>query len=667
MAKLNKLKDWRYEVDAEGIAWATFDRQNESMNTLGKRPFEELGQIVDEAENAANLGEILGLVFISGKHNNWVAGADIREFEQMTTDREVRNFLEPAINLLDKIENLRVPVIAAIHGYCLGGGLEFALACHYRIATRAAGTRLGFPEVKLGIIPGLHGTLRSIHTAGPMGAMTTMLTGRMLRSNVAKGIGLVDQLVSSEHNLRWAARKAVLSGRKSKPLSFTKKLMLLKPARKLLANQMRKQTAAKIREDHYPAPFKLIDMFEKYGDSKKRMRTEETNYFAPLMASDTSRNLRRVFKLSELLKAEAGDKRFKPARVHVVGAGLMGGDIAAWCVVSGMEASLQDLDPEQIEKARQRAKKLFKKRLRKKQAVDAAMARLIADPDGTHIPRADVIIEAIVEVLDVKQKVLSSIEKAMKPGAVLATNTSSLKIEDIAKGLKNPSELIGLHFFNPVAKMPLVEVIHGKDSDEETVNKGAAFVARIKKSPLKVASAPGFLVNRVLAPYMMAAIARHQDGMKAEVLDQAALDFGMPMGPIELTDVVGLDIITKVGENLEISPPDGGDLGRLVASGKLGKKTGEGFYKWKNGKPVKEEIDPDDHDLEQLGRELLRTLVDESRKVVREKIVKNADLADAGVIFGTGFAPFRGGPIHYDRSLKKKTADEKKNDKGASE
>ena len=431
---LKQLKDWHYDVDVEGIAWATFDRQNESMNTLGKRPFEELNQIVEAAEKSANLGDIVGLVFISGKPTNWVAGADIREFEKVTTDREARDFLGPAIELLDRIETLRVPVIAAINGYCLGGGLEFALACHYRIATRFDGTRLGFPEVKLGIIPGLHGTLRSIHTAGPMGAMTTMLTGRMLRSNQAKAIGLVDQLVPTHHNLRWAARKAVLAGRKSKPLSWNKKLMLLKPARSLLAKQMRKQTAAKVREDHYPAPFRLIDMFEKYGDSKKRMRTEETNVFAPLMASHTSRNLRRVFKLSELLKAEAGDKTFKPARVHVVGAGLMGGDIAAWCVVSGMEVSLQDLDSEQIEKARQRAKKLFKRRLRKKQAVDAAMARLIADPEGKHVPRADVIIEAIVEVLEVKQKVLSGLEKAKKPEAVLATNTSSLKIEDIAKG-----------------------------------------------------------------------------------------------------------------------------------------------------------------------------------------------------------------------------------------
>ena len=215
--------------------------------------------------------------------------------------------------------------------------------------------------------------------------------------------------------------------------------------------------------------------------------------------------------------------------------------------------------------------------------------------------------------------------------------------------------------------MPLVEVIRGTDSDEEIVDKGAAFVARIKKSPLKVASAPGFLVNRVLAPYMMAAIARHQDGMKAEVLDQAALDFGMPMGPIELSDVVGLDIITNVGQILGISPPEGGDLDRLVSSGKLGKKTGQGFYKWSNGKPVKEDFDRDDHDLDQLGRELLRTLIDESRKVVSEKIVKNADLADAGVIFGTGFAPFRGGPIHYDRSLIKKVSDEKNNNKDTGE
>ncbi|MCF6198694.1 MAG: 3-hydroxyacyl-CoA dehydrogenase NAD-binding domain-containing protein [Hyphomicrobiaceae bacterium] len=648
---LPQLKDWRYEVDAEGIAWATFDRQNESMNVLGRRPTQELLQIVEMAEKSASLGDIIGLVFLSAKSNNFIAGADIREFEKMTTPEEARDFVLPAIELLNRVEKLRVPVVAAIHGYCLGGGLEFALACHYRIADREEGTRLGFPEVKLGIVPGLHGTLRSIHTAGPVGAMTTMLTARMLRSNVAKAIGLVDQLVATRHNLRWAARKAVLAKRKSKPLSFLKKLMLLKPARRFLANQMRKKTAVKIREDHYPAPFRLIDFFEKYGDDIERMRVEETNMFAPLMASQTSRNLRRVFKLSELLKAEAGDKSFKPMRVHVVGAGLMGGDIAAWCVFSGMEVSLQDLDAEQIEKARQRAKKLFRKRLKKKQAVDAAMARLIADRDGKHVPRADVIIEAIVEVLEVKQKVLAGLEKAKRKACVLATNTSSLKIEDIAQGLSDPSQLIGLHFFNPVAKMPLVEVIRGKDSDEAIIDKGASFVAKIRKSPLKVASAPGFLVNRVLAPYMMAAIARHQDGMPAEVLDQAALDFGMPMGPIELSDVVGLDIITNVGQILGISPPLGGDLDRLVKGKNLGKKTGRGFYKWSQGKPVKKDFDREAYDLDQLGRELLRTLVDECHKVVDEKVVANADLADAGVIFGTGFAPFRGGPLHYDQSL----------------
>jgi len=649
--KLPQLKDWRYEVDAEGIAWATFDRQNESMNVLGRRPTQELLQIVEWAEKSASLGDIIGLVFMTAKSNNFIAGADIREFEQMKTADEARDFVLPAIELLNRVEDLRVPVVAAIHGYCLGGGLEFALACHYRIADREEGTRLGFPEVKLGIVPGLHGTLRSIHTAGPVGAMTTMLTARMHRSSVAKVIGLVDQLVATHHNLRWAARKAVLAKRKSKPLSFLKKLMLLKPARSFLARQMRQKTAAKIREDHYPAPFRLIGFFEKYGDDVERMRVEETNMFAPLMASQTSRNLRRVFKLSELLKAQAGDKSFKPMRVHVVGAGLMGGDIAAWCVFSGMEVSLQDLDAEQIETARQRAKKLFRKRLKKKQAVHAAMARLIADGDGKHVPRADVIIEAIVEVLEVKQKVLAGLEKAKRRDCVLATNTSSLKIEDIAQGLSDPSQLIGLHFFNPVAKMPLVEVIRGKDSDEAIIDKGASFVAKIRKSPLKVASAPGFLVNRVLAPYMMAAIARHQDGMPGEVLDQAALDFGMPMGPIELSDVVGLDIITNVGEILGISPPQGGDLDRLVKAKHLGKKTGRGFYKWNKGKPVKKEFDHEAYDLDQLGRELLRTLVDECHKVVDEKVVENADLADAGVIFGTGFAPFRGGPLHYDQSL----------------
>jgi 3-hydroxyacyl-CoA dehydrogenase/enoyl-CoA hydratase/3-hydroxybutyryl-CoA epimerase len=452
-----------------------------------------------------------------------------------------------------------------------------------------------------------------------------------------------------------------LQKRRSKGAAWWKKLMLKQPVRGLLAKQMRAKTAAKVREEHYPAPFRLIDLFERYGDDPARMKRAETEMFAPLMASETSRNLRRVFGLSEMLKDAAPKDGFKPRKVHVIGAGTMGADIAAWCVVSGMQASVQDLDADQIKKALGRAKGLFKKRLRGKTAIDSAVARLIADPDGRQIKHADVIIEAIVEKLDVKQALFAELEKKAKPGAVLATNTSSLKLEDIAKELGDPGRLVGLHFFNPVSQLPLVEVVRGQGTREEEVGKACAFVTAINKLPLIVKSCPGFLVNRVLAPYMMEAVRLYQDGQPREKIDQAALKFGMPMGPMELMDMVGLDICNKVGEELDISPDSAGKpdnvLATLVKQGKLGKKTGEGFYVWVDGKPKREETDYNAAELERLGRELIKPLLDEADRALADGVVESADHVDAGVIFGTGFAPFRGGPLHYRRSEAAATSD----------
>ena len=647
---LPTLHDWRLSVDYEGIAWALMDREGERVNSMGRRLTEELGEIVKWAETAAIHGEVKGLVLMSAKPTGFLLGADIREFSRFATEAQVKEVVKETLGLFDRIEKLPIPVVAAIHGFCLGGGLELALACHYRIADREEGTRLGFPEVKLGIFPGLNGTVRSIQLAGPVGAMTAMLTGRMLRPTAAKAMGLVDQVVPTHHNLRWAARKAVLQKRRSKGAPWWKQVMLKQPVRGLLAKQMRSKTAEKVREDHYPAPYRLIDLFEQYGDDPARMRTAETEIFAPLMASDTSRNLRRVFMLSEMLKDEAPKNGFKPKFVHVVGAGTMGGDIAAWCVVCGMQASLQDLDEAQLKKALARAKGLIKKQLRGKAAIDAAVARLIADPKGKYIKHADVVIEAIVEKLDVKQKLFEELEAQMKPGAVLATNTSSLRLEDIAKPLKDPGRLVGLHFFNPVAQLPLVEVVHGEGTREEEVRKATAFVTAIKKFPLIVKSCPGFLVNRVLSPYMMEAVRRYAEGTPRDKIDQAALKFGMPMGPLELMDLVGLDIANKVGAELGSGAPQDNPLSRLVSAGKLGKKTGEGFYVWENGKPKREDTVYDEAELDRLGRELIKPMLDECERALADGIVANADHVDAGVIFGTGFAPFRGGPMHYRRS-----------------
>jgi 3-hydroxyacyl-CoA dehydrogenase/enoyl-CoA hydratase/3-hydroxybutyryl-CoA epimerase len=647
---LPNLKDWRFSVDFEGIAWALIDREGDRMNSLGRRPTEELGEIVKWVEEAQSRGELAGLVIMSGKTSGFIVGADIREFESLaTTEASVKDAVHQTLELLDRIDKLQLPVVAAIHGYCLGGGLELALACDWRIADREEGTRLGFPEVKLGIFPGLNGTVRSIEVAGPVDAMTAMLTAKMLRPTAARAIGLVDQLVPTHHQLRWAARKAVLQKRRSKGAPWWKKLMLKQPIRGLLAKQMRTKTAAKVREDHYPAPFRLIDLFERYGDNPARMKKAETEMFAPLMAGDTARNLRRVFMLSEMLKDEAPKNGFKPRKVHVIGAGTMGGDIAAWCVVCGMQASLQDLDEAQIKKALSRAKGLFKKQLRGQTTIDSAVARLIADPQGREIKHADVVIEAIAEKLEIKQSLFADLETKLKPGAVLATNTSSLKIEDIAQSLRDPGRLVGIHFFNPVAALPLVEVVRGEQTREDEVKKAASFVTAIKKLPLVVKSCPGFLVNRVLAPYMMDAVRRYEQGTARDKIDQAAVKFGMPMGPLELMDLVGLDIANHVGETLGIAPGKDNSLSRLVKAGKLGKKTGEGFYVWDKGKPKREEVTYDQTELDALGRDLVKPMLDECERALADNIVANADHIDAGVIFGTGFAPFRGGPLHYRR------------------
>lgn len=648
--KAAHLKDWRFSIDGENIAWAVFDREGESANSLGRRPIEELDAIIERVEAEARAKSVRGLVIISGKERGFVVGADIREFETFQNEQDVVNALKPVNALLDRIEKLPVPVVAAIHGVCVGGGLELILACHYRIATRDDSTRIGFPEVKLGIFPGFNGTARSIKQAGPMAAMQAMLTGGMIRATVAKAQGFIDQLVGSPGELHWAARKAVLQNRRSQSAGLAKMLLTKWPARGFLAGKMRQETAKKVREDHYPAPFRLIDLFEKEGGDLNQMKKAETTAFAPLMVSETSRNLRRVFRLTEVLKAQA-PKGFKwrPTRVHVIGAGTMGADIAGVCVAAGMEVTLQDISAEQLEKGIKAQGKLFARKFKTKATRDAAKTRLIADPEGKGVARADVIIEAIVERLDIKQKLFADLETKIKPGAVLATNTSSLKLEDISAPLNDPGRLIGLHFFSPVPQMPLVEVVRGSKTRDEEVKKGATFVTAIDKFPLITKDVPGFMVNKVLTPYMFAAMKRLEGGEDKEKIDEAVRAFGMPMGPIELADNVGLDICAHVAKILGQSS-EGSRLDRLVASGRLGKKTGEGFYVWKDGKPVKSDAKFSKTELDKLGRELIEPMIAEAQKTLDEGVVESADLVDAGMIFGTGFAPFRGGPLHYKKT-----------------
>jgi 3-hydroxyacyl-CoA dehydrogenase/enoyl-CoA hydratase/3-hydroxybutyryl-CoA epimerase len=552
--------------------------------------------------------------------------------------------------LFNRIEALPLPKIVIIDGYCLGGGLELALTFDYRIASDVEHTRLGFPEIRLGIYPGFGGSARSIQQAGASNAMQLMLSTRNLRPRAARAMGLVDELVGPHGSLRWAARRAIKQGRKSKQPGQLTRLQNFGPVRSLLARMMRKQVSARVNPEHYPAPFELIEAWEQYGDDPQRMMVEESDRVAKLITGDVSKNLRRVFFLMERLKGIGKQTRIKVRRVHVIGAGVMGGDIAAWCVLRGMDVTLQDREMKYIEPALKRAKALFRKKLRERNKIAGAISRLVADTEGTGIAKADVIIEAIFEDVDVKRALFADIEKRMKPDAVLATNTSAIPLAEISSVLEKPERLVGIHFFNPVAKMPLVEVVYDENTDTGQVAKASAFCGAINRFPLPVKSSPGFLVNRVLSGYMARAMAMHLErGIPIEVLDKAAMSFGMPMGPVELADTVGLDVCLKVVSML------GGDstktqvalLQEKIHAGELGRKSGKGFYVWEKGKPKRAKLDNGQYALEEITETLLQPYFEACEAALADGIVEDADMLDAGMIFGTGFAPFRGGPLHY--------------------
>lgn len=648
------FKHWKLATDIDNVLWLSIDRDGESTNSLSMDVLSELGTIVDALETDAPAG----LVLNSAKPGSFIVGADVREFDDYDDAEVASDGIDQVHRLFNRIEALPFPKVVTIDGFCLGGGLELALTFDYRIASNVEHTRLGFPEIKLGIYPGFGGSARSVQVAGASNAMQLMLSTRNLRPGAARAMGLVDELVGPHGSLRWAARRAIKQGRKSKPPGQLTRLQNFGPVRNLMARMMRKQVAAKANPKHYPAPFELIEAWEDHGDDPQRMMVEESERVGKLITGETSKSLRRVFFLMERLKAFGKQTRFEARRVHVVGAGVMGGDIAAWCVLQGMEVTLQDRELKYIEPALQRAKSLFKKKLKAPNRVAGAVSRLVADVEGKGVSKADVIIEAIFEDVDAKRELFSIIEPQMKEGAVLATNTSAIPLADIASVLKQPEKLIGIHFFNPVAKMPLVEVVHDEKSDPEQVSKGAAFCGAINRFPLPVKSSPGFLVNRVLAPYMARAMNMHLErSIPIEVLDKAAKTFGMPMGPVELADTVGLDVCAKVVAMLggDSSEKEAALLQEKIHAGELGRKTGKGFYVWEKGKPKRKDSDTSHYALEEITESLMQPYFDECEAALADGIVEDADVVDAGMIFGTGFAPFRGGPLHY---LKQKGAEQ---------
>jgi 3-hydroxyacyl-CoA dehydrogenase/enoyl-CoA hydratase/3-hydroxybutyryl-CoA epimerase len=629
------FRHWRWRTDSRGVVWLTLDREGESTNALSAAVMAELDRIVVGFERQAPQA----LVIDSAKDAGFIAGADIGEFSALDTLEGAQALLARGWHLFNRVAALPFPTAALIRGHCLGGGLELALACRYRIAVDEPSTRLGLPEVMLGIFPGWGGMRRLPRLVGPQLALDMMLTGKTLDARRAKRSGLADLVVPPRVMVR-STVEYVLSGKAPRRLSLLPRL-LNGPLKRVVAKAARKQVAAKARPEHYPAPYAIVDCWENHdGDA-----LAVPDYLDAIVSSSTAQNLVRVFHLQERLKGFGKAADFPVKRVHIIGAGVMGGDIAAWCALRGLTVTLQDQSIERIAPAVKRAATLFSRRLRDRLAERNALDRLIPDPRGDGVGLADVVIEAIFENLEAKHALLRSIEPRLKPGAVLASNTSSLRLEDLRTVLAQPERLVGIHFFNPVAKMPLVEVVEAEGGDEVAHRKACAFVRTIDKLPLPVKSAPGFLVNAVLAPYMLEAMRAVDEGIAPENIDASMLAFGMPMGPIELADSVGLDIALAAGRELA-----GGDapacLLAHVEAGDLGKKTGRGFYPWVDGKAQKGEARTEPG----LSERFVQPLLERTRALVAERVVADPDLADAGVIFGTGFAPFTGGPLHYLRS-----------------
>jgi 3-hydroxyacyl-CoA dehydrogenase/enoyl-CoA hydratase/3-hydroxybutyryl-CoA epimerase len=649
MTEQTDSRHWHLEIDGDNIGWLSLDKQDSSTNVLSASVLQELHIRLTALASQS----LMGLVIQSAKSNGFIAGADISEFTQIKDRAEALKMIRFGQETFDRLEALPFPTVALINGFCVGGGLELALACRYRIALEDPRTRLGLPEVMLGIHPGFGGSVRLIRLIGVPTAMDLMLSGRTVDARAAAKLGIIDRAVPERH-LQTAARACM----KSPPKPHAPGLVRyanLGPVRSLLAGYLRKQVAKRADPAHYPAPYALINVWEQHGGDAKQMLVAEAESVAQLITTDTARNLVRVFFLKERMKGLGRAKDFKPKRVHVIGAGTMGGDIAAWCALQGFEVTLQDREPKYIAPAMKRAADLFNKRIKDRTLRRAAFDRLVADHQGLGVPTADVIIEAIIEKLEAKQALFRDIEPRMKPDAILATNTSSIPLETLNASLTRPERLIGVHFFNPVAQMQLVEIIAAPNTDQAFLSKGAAFVRAIDRLPLPVKSSPGFLVNRVLMPYLLEAVTIHQQGTPAVQIDQAARAFGMPMGPLELADTVGLDICLHVGDilaqHLGKSVPE--QLRSLVQQGHLGRKSGSGFYQYQKGKPKKRgEATRDAGVLKPLADRMVQKLLDEANACLREGVVEDADLVDAGMIFGTGFAPFRGGPLHYAATLK---------------
>ena len=637
---------WRAARDEQGVLWLALDVAGSGANTISREVLEGLDRQLDTiAQDPPK-----GVVIRSAKTGGFAAGANISMFRDVDDAEDVAEMLTRGHAVLDRFEALTCPTVCVVHGAALGGGFEIALACDWIIAVD--GASFGFPEVNLGLHPGLGGTFRLPDRTDTIEAMTLMLTGKTAHTRKAKTLGIADAVVEERHVA--AAVGAAIAGDLDRDgRSLTDRAMALSAARSLAARKMRSTVADRAPQEHYPAPYALIDLWEAHGGDRKAMQKAEIASFAQLVTSETSRNLVRAFFLQQALKKD-GKGEDGIAHVHVVGAGTMGGEIAAWCALKGKTVTVSDPDIAALGRTIRQAGEICKDQHLSGIETRDALDRLMPDPQQLGVPRADLVIEAGPEDAAIKARIYAELEPLMKPTATLATNSSSLSVAALAKGLKRPSRFAGLHFFNPVSKMQLVEVVIHDATFGTVTDQLAAFCGAIGRLPARVRDYPGYLVNRALTPYLLEAIQLIEEGHDKQVIDSTAEAFGMPMGPVELADQVGLDICLHVADSLKsgldkpmVDIP--GWLRKMVEKDETGKKSGRGFYEWTDGKAQKSAAS-EQGAAGDIADRLILPMLDACVECLRRGIARDSDQVDGAMIFATGFAPFRGGPMHYARS-----------------
>lgn len=669
---------FRFDLEESGLGVLTFDLPGEKVNKFSRDVLTELAEVLIRLSKEPRLRVLL---VRSGKPDVFIAGADVKEFVTAAPG-EVENAVRGVQALFEQLANLPCPTIAAINGACLGGGTELALACDYRLMSDSPKAKIGLPEVRLGIFPAWGGCTRLPRVVGLRAALDMILTGKQLDARRANKIGLADEAVPApifdEYARRFAAEKVGTRkprSRRRRPPTLSDRALEDTPfGRRLIFSKAREKVMMETG-GHYPAPLEALAVIEEsYGRSVEAGLDAEARHIGKVFGGPVQKNLLSIFFWTEEVKKETGASnpsvRARPVRsIGVLGAGLMGGGIAQLAADRGMHARMKDVDPKALAGGFAAAARIWRqaveRRKLKPREMENRMALLSGTLDYSGFARCEVTIEAVVEKLGVKRTVLKEWEAVVPKDAVFASNTSTLPISEIAAGALVPGRVVGMHFFNPVDRMPLVEVIPGNSTSDEAVATVFDLAKKMGKTPVVVKDSPGFLVNRVLAPYLSEAVRLVREGCRIEEVDGTMTDFGMPVGPIALLDDVGLDVAVKAGEVLQAAFPErmkaAGDEA-LVAAGRLGRKSGKGFYEYEDGSrrdPSKEAyslvgVRPAQESpvsREGIEARLVLPMINEAAFCLEEGVVTRPEKLDLAMIFGTGFPPFRGGLLKYADSL----------------